>query len=63
MQPEHRQIDTRQHRSMLELIHVHVETAAQIMADVAHRRLYQISVHSVPIGWVRAIVDDSPSPC
>ena len=32
MRLEHRQIDIRQHRSMLEIIQVHVEAAAQIMA-------------------------------
>jgi len=37
MRIEHRQIDIRQHRSMLELIQVHVETAGQIMADMAQR--------------------------
>jgi len=50
MRLEHRQIDIRQHRSMLELIQVHVETATQIMADMAHRCLQQIAVREAQHG-------------
>ena len=59
MRLEDRQIQVRQHRSMPQIIEVQVETTAQIMPDMPHRRVLQISVQSVPIGWVRTIVDDS----